>query len=178
MNLNIDFFYFINNGMQNPFFDAIMPTFSNAGSFLSILVLCILAIIVCKYSKRDEYLEIAKLCLYALVLSGAIVGCLKLAYQSPRPFTVLSHVRQLTVPSEPNSFPSGHTSSTLTVVTVLVWKLRQNKIIVALLILFAFLIGFSRIYVGVHYPLDVLTGAAVGIMSAVVVMLVKKHLEV
>ena len=178
MNLNVDAFYLINNNMQNPTFDAIMPALSNAGGFVTLLVLCILAIIITRHYKKEKYLEIAKLCLFALILSGLIAGLLKLSFQSPRPFTVLENVRQLTIPTEPNSFPSGHTSSTLAVITVLVWKLRENKAVVVLLALFAFLIGFSRIYVGVHYPLDVLTGAAVGIISGVVVLGVKNRLEV
>ena len=178
MNINVDAFYLINNNMQNPVFDAIMPAFSNAGGFLTLLVLCILAIIITRHFKKEKYLEIAKLCLCALILSGLIAGLLKLSFQSPRPFTVLAHVRQLTIPTEPNSFPSGHTSSTLAVITVLVWKLRENKVVVVLLALFAFLIGFSRIYVGVHYPLDVLTGAAVGIISGGVVLGVRNRLEV
>ena len=176
MNINIDAFYFINSNMQNPIFDAVMPAFSNAGGFLTLLVLCVLAIIMTKHYKLEKYFEIAKLCLYALILSGIIAGCLKLAFHSPRPFTVLDNVRQLTVPTEPNSFPSGHTSSTLSIITVLVWMLRENKSIVVLLILFAFLIGFSRIYVGVHYPLDVLTGAAVGIISGAIVLKLKVKL--
>lgn len=174
MNINIDLFYLINNGLQNPFFDAVMPGLSDVGGFVGLLALCILAILLAKYLKKDNYLKIAKTCLYALVLAGIIAGCLKLAFHSPRPFTVLDHVRQLTIPTEPNSFPSGHTASTLSIITVLVWMLRENKTLVILLLMFAFLVGFSRIYVGVHYPLDVLTGAAVGIISGVVVLKVKK----
>lgn len=173
MSLNIDLFYLINNGLANPFFDVIMPPLSNCGGFATLLVLCILAILVLRYYKKEKYVKIAKLCLYALVLSGIIAACLKLAFHSPRPFTVLEHVRQLTIPSEPNSFPSGHTSSSMSVVTVLVWQLRQHKMIISLLILFALLIAFSRIYVGVHYPFDVFVGAAVGVVSGVVVLKLK-----
>ncbi len=173
MSLNIDLFYFINNGFANPVFDMIMPHLSDCGGFVSLLVICVLAILVLRHYKRQKYLEIAKMCLYALVLSGIIAACLKLAYHSPRPFTVLENVRQLTIPTEPNSFPSGHTSSTFSVVSVLVWTLRENKAIVCLLALFAFLVGFSRIYVGVHYPFDVLVGAVVGVVSGVVVLKLK-----
>ena len=173
MSLNIDLFYFINNGFANPVFDMIMPHLSDCGGFVSLLVICVLAILVLRHYKRQKYLEIAKMCLYALVLSGIIAACLKLAYHSPRPFTVLENVRQLTIPTEPNSFPSGHTSSTMSVVSVLVWTLRENKAIVCLLALFAFLVGFSRIYVGVHYPFDVLVGAVVGVVSGVVVLKLK-----
>ena len=102
-----------------------------------------------------------------------IAACLKLAYHSPRPFAVLDHVRQLTIPTEPNSFPSGHTSSSVSVATVLVWTLRENRIIVGLLILFVVLIAFSRAYVGVHYPFDVAVGAAVGFLSGAVVLKLK-----
>lgn len=173
MSLNIDLFYLINNGCANPAFDVIMPHISDCGGFVTLLVICVLAILVLRHYKRQRYLEIAKMCLYALVLSGVIAACLKLAYHSPRPFTVLENVRQLTIPTEPNSFPSGHTSSTFSVVSVLVWTLRENKVVVCLLVLFAFLLAFSRIYVGVHYPFDVLVGAIVGVSSGAVVLKLK-----
>ena len=150
-----------------------MPHISDCGGFVTLLVICVLAILVLRHYKRQRYLEIAKMCLYALVLSGVIAACLKLAYHSPRPFTVLENVRQLTIPTEPNSFPSGHTSSTFSVVSVLVWTLRENKAVVCLLVLFAFLLAFSRIYVGVHYPFDVLVGAIVGVSSGAVVLKLK-----
>lgn len=170
MSLNIDLFYLINNNMANPVFDMIMPPLSDCGGFVGLLAICILAIIILKYYKKEKYLHIAKLCLCALLLAGIIAACLKLTFHSPRPFTVLDHVRQLTVPTEPNSFPSGHTASTLSIITVLVWKLRENKAVVGLLLVFAVLIGFSRIYCGVHYPFDVLVGAVVGVVSGVVVL--------
>ena len=173
MSLNVDLFYFINNKLANPLFDIIMPHLSDCGGFVSLLAICVIAILVLRHYKKERYLDIAKMCLYALVLSGIMVAALKLAYHSPRPFTVLDHVRQLTVPTEPNSFPSGHTSSSMSVVTVLVWTLRQNRIIIGFLILFALLIAFSRIYVGVHFPFDVFVGAAVGVASGAIVLKLK-----
>lgn len=173
MDLNTELFYFINNDMQNPFFDIIMPPLTDMGGFLSLLIITVLLIIILKYFKKDEYLEIAKMCLYALIIAGIIAGTLKIMVHEPRPFTVLDNVRQLVVPSEPNSFPSGHTSSTLSIVTVLCGTLRQHKAAVVLLILFGFLIGFSRIYTGVHYPLDVVAGAVVGVSSGVAVLKLK-----
>ena len=170
MNLNVDLFYFINNDLANPLFDAVMPYLTNCGGFVTLLAVCVLAVLIFRYYKKERYLEIAKLCLYALIVSGVIAACLKLLYQSPRPFTVLENVRQLTIPSEPNSFPSGHASSTFSVVSVLVWILKENLIIVLLLVLFALLIAFSRVYIGVHYPFDVLVGALVGVISGAVIL--------
>ena len=173
MNLNTELFYLINNNLSNPIFDFIMPTITNFGGFGTLLVLCILAILICRYCNKEKYLKISKLCLYALLLSGVIALCLKLSIVEERPFKMLGHVHQLVLPSEPNSFPSGHSSSTFSVVTVLVNQFWENKILVVMLIIFALLIGFSRIYCGVHYPIDVVVGAIVGILSGVIILKLK-----
>lgn len=173
MNLNTEIFYFINNNLSNPILDFVVPKFTNLGGFVGLLVLCILAIAICRHYNKDKYLQISKLCLYALLLSAGIVLCLKLGIVEDRPFKTLGHVHQLVVPSEPNSFPSGHTASTFSVVTVLADQFWQNKILVSVLIIFSLLLAFSRVYCGVHYPLDVLVGAMVGILSAIIVLKIK-----
>lgn len=68
-------------------------------------------------------------------------------------------------PMEPifgaTSFPSGHTTTTFAIAVFLVWALRGSALgwgIVG----WAVLVGLSRIYVGVHYPLDIVAGAALG----------------
>lgn len=173
MNLNTEIFYFINNNLSNPYFDLIMPQLTNLGGFLSLLIICVLAILIFRHYNKEKYLRISKLCLYALLLSAAIVACLKLGVVEERPFKVLSHVYQLVVPSEPNSFPSGHTSSTFSVMTVLVHELWKNKRLVIILISFSLILAFSRVYCGVHYPLDVVVGAMAGILSGIIVLKVK-----
>lgn len=173
MNLNTEIFYFINNSLANPFFDAVMPQISNIGGFVALIALTLIAIAVLKYTKRDKYAKIAKQCLYALVLSGIIVASLKILVNEPRPYTVLGHVRQLVTPTEPFSFPSGHNSSTFSIATVLIGRFKKNRILVVLLLAFCIVIAFSRIYVGVHYPHDVVVGAMIGVLSGVFVLKVK-----
>ncbi|MBQ7838479.1 MAG: phosphatase PAP2 family protein [Clostridia bacterium] len=65
------------------------------------------------------------------------------------------------------SFPSGHTSSAFTFAMAITLVLKNKGAAIASFI-FAFLMGISRIYVGVHYPTDVIVGAVVGILYAVI----------
>lgn len=170
MDINIELFYLINNNLSNPLFDLIMPQLTNIGEFACLLIICLLSIIILRHYEKDKYLKIAKLSLYALLISAAIALCLKLSFTEVRPFKVLSHVNQLVVPSEPNSFPSGHCSSTFSVITVLINQFWQKKWLVIILSIFGFLIAFSRVYCGVHYPLDVVVGTMVGILSGILVV--------
>jgi undecaprenyl-diphosphatase len=65
-----------------------------------------------------------------------------------------------------NSFPSGHATTSFACAAVLAWLWPR---LAAPLLALAALIAFSRVYVGVHYPLDVLGGALLGLAVAVVI---------
>ena len=79
---------------------------------------------------------------------------IKLAVDRPRPR--LEHL--VRVPTDP-SFPSGHAATSFAGATLLSWLAPRLAPWLALL---AVAISYSRLYVGVHYPLDVLGGAALG----------------
>jgi undecaprenyl-diphosphatase len=175
MNINIELFNFINHSLANPVLDAIMPVFTNFGGLPAVGITTILVFLLTRHYKKDEYHEIAKLCLYSLVLSVVIAAALKLTVHEPRPGILLDNVRQLVTPTEPYSFPSGHTSSTFSVITVLAVKLRENKAVFGLCLVFALAIAFSRVYVGAHFPLDVLAGTLIGVVSGVVVLRYKNQ---
>lgn len=77
-----------------------------------------------------------------------------------RPYEVIGGLTSLIGIQKDFSFPSGHTGSSFAVAVVMFRGLPKKFGVPALIL--AFLIGFSRLYVGVHYPSDVLGGALIG----------------
>lgn len=98
----------------------------------------------------------------ALILSLLCTNVLlKPLVQRTRPWLVVEGLTALVAEHDMNSFPSGHTSAALAAATAC-WGMLPQKgrgVILAL----AVLMGLSRLYVGVHYPSDVLAGALVGV---------------
>ncbi|MGZ7118877.1 MAG: phosphatase PAP2 family protein [Methanobacterium sp.] len=119
--------------------------------------------------------KVAILGVIALFISNGVVYLLKPLIAEPRPFLVLGNVHLLVPENEIYSFPSGHTTSSFAAATVIGLKYsiqlfnRKLKLIYPL-IAFAAVIGFSRIYIGVHYPFDVIFGALIGILCALTVL--------
>jgi membrane-associated phospholipid phosphatase len=98
-------------------------------------------------------------------------GLMKMLVSRPRPFEALDGVRAKHLSSAVgSSFPSGHASTAAALATTLILRHPRATVIIPS-ILVAGAIGFGRVYLGVHYPSDVVAGFAVGIVSAVVVHL-------
>ena len=99
---------------------------------------------------------------FALLLSGVINGVVKSVVRAPRPIGT-EGIRSLRVETATgSSFPSGHTQNATTFFGSLMKKLRRTWLYLAgsALIL---LVAVSRLYLGVHWPLDVLGGMALGV---------------
>lgn len=87
---------------------------------------------------------------------------LKNVIARPRPFTQLSGLNVLIPKPSDFSFPSGHTASSFATAGAFFYYGNKKWGIFALIL--ASLIGFSRLYLGVHYPSDVLFGALLGML--------------
>ncbi|MBD5534972.1 MAG: phosphatase PAP2 family protein [Lachnospiraceae bacterium] len=97
----------------------------------------------------------------------------------PRPFAVDASVMLLIPQPGEYSFPSGHTLNGFTAATVIFLYYKKAGIFA---LLFAGAIAFSRMYLFVHYPTDILAGMLLGIMDAVIMyfivkMIIKKREE-
>lgn len=90
------------------------------------------------------------------------VELLKALTERSRPFLALEGTRVVGWRERGRSFPSGHTSQTFFMMTLLVQYFQLNALWGSVLIGLAVLVGFTRIYVGAHYPRDVLAGAILG----------------
>ena len=181
--INVDLFYFFNHNFQNPIFDAIMPIVTHFGGFKVLVVVLIAIIAYAHFRDKKTLKRLSILALVAFLCSDIVTAILKHLICEPRPFATLDNVRLLITETDPLSFPSGHTTSTLSFVTFFVLNMKElaekhYKIIDAALILFAVLIPFSRMYVGVHYPGDVLAGAVIGILGAWIVNRYKTKIRV
>jgi len=106
--------------------------------------------------------------------AGALITnvCLKNLVARPRPYEVVEGLVPLIGKPTDYSFPSGHTCASFACALVL-YRILPKKYGVPAVIL-ASLIAFSRLYVGVHYPTDVLGGMFVGIFSSCLVLWIGK----
>lgn len=101
----------------------------------------------------------------SFLLAAGVTEGLKLTVRRPRPFLGYPDDLQPVRTPPGFSFPSGHTSLSFAVATS-VSLCYPKWYVVAPAMLWAAGVGFSRLYLGVHYPSDVLTGALVGVGSA------------
>jgi len=115
------------------------------------------------------------------ILSGLIAQALKYFITELRPgsYPGLSDyqyfIQDVTLRGSQASFPSGHTTTAFALAAVLAFWYKDKRISILLLLL-AVMVGYSRIYTGNHFMIDVLGGSIIGIASAIVcwLALVKK----
>lgn len=158
----------IQAALKSPFMDTLMPLVTklcDGGIFFVILTVILLVI------PRTRRVGIAAA--FALILNHVATNMvIKNIVCRPRP----CHLREVALLIEmPHSysFPSGHTSTSFAVSTAVF--LHRKKLAIPLIVLSA-LIAFSRLYLYVHFPSDILGGIVVGLSCGIAAAALAKHL--
>lgn len=164
MDLDVSVFRAINEAGHAPAIDSVAAFVSEFGTWSISVVLAALCIREGWPRARPAILVVAASVIPAVLLCQA----LKLFVSAPRPFDLLKTIHVVEVlgagTKHANSWPSGHT--TLAFAVVVPFVLVKGKRWAPLLVV-PFLVGLSRVYVGAHFPSDVLAGALVGSLCGV-----------
>ena len=152
--------HWIQNTLVCPFMDFLMSKITLLGDNSTIWLLAAIALLCTKKYRKQGLLLIAGL------VVGVLVGnaCLKHLIARPRPCWLDGSVRLLIENPTDYSFPSGHTLSSVIGATILT---KTNRRFGYAAIPLAVLIAFSRLYLYVHFPSDVLAAAALGVVIGV-----------
>jgi undecaprenyl-diphosphatase len=156
MTWELKFMEWANGRWSLPVLDQVIPWVTHLGSHVTVIIFLILCLIFMKKRKTLLYL----LLLYG-IQSGVVYG-LKFLIQRKRPLVFLETLSKLSRgPGEvlDPSFPSAHTLYAFMMATLLaVWFPRYRIVF----FIVAGFIGWTRIYLGLHYPTDVIAGGLLG----------------
>ena len=153
--------YFLNwiQGLRTPFGDAFWPLVTRLGNGGRIWILVAAGLLIIPKTRKSG-LVLAVALFAELILCNEIM---KPLFARTRPFDANNAVRLLIPNPGGFSFPSGHTAASFAAVAALYFA-GERKLWKPVLILAA-MIAFSRLYLYVHYPTDILGGMAVGVIA-------------
>ena len=164
--MNLKLFYFINSLSGFGFLDGLM--IFSAVYLIWVEIGLFLALWLSNYNLKSKSRERHKILFLGFLASGfgyLINQIIGLFYFQSRPFVENEWTVRLIEKSDfDKSFPSDHTVIAFALALAVFF---YNKKLGAFFLFLAALIAFSRIYVGVHYPLDILAGIAVALFSTI-----------
>ncbi len=159
----------IQEHMRNDFLTPVLTFLTHLGDHGYFWIALTVLFFLLKKTRKVGGLMICSLLLNTLVNNVL----LKNLVARTRPYEVVDGLHRIIEAQSDYSFPSGHTGSAFAV-AVVVFLMSPRKIGVPVLV-FAFVIAFSRLYVGVHFPTDVLGGALIGAVIAYLVCAVYRR---
>ena len=154
------------NGLHNSFFDFIMYWLSNKLIWIPIYLFIIYSIIKKFGTKKGIFITIS-LILAIIIADQISVHFFKNVFLRYRPCHNLKIKNLVHLVNNrcggQYGFISSHASNFFTLATIVTLLFKQKKVSF-LMFFMAILVSYSRIYLGVHYPLDILVGALLGII--------------
>ncbi|MCE3199366.1 phosphatase PAP2 family protein [Paenibacillus sonchi] len=148
-------FKWINGRLHNPFLNFWLFYLTHLGGATSAIGINLLIWALSPQPLRTVGLQ----ALIALAISHLPVAIAKKLYPRVRPYLALPGTNTFHNPLKDHSFPSGHTTA---IFASTVPYMVAFPVLTAILLPLACIVGFSRIYLGLHYPSDVVAGAVIG----------------
>ncbi len=163
-------FLYVNlHGYHSEWLDGLMWLLTQLGNFGFALLMAVVLLLT--HMRR-----VAIVLLLGMLTLWLMVETVKALTDRSRPFTLLEGARVVGWKALGLSFPSGHTSQAFFLATLMSRHFELGLGLTALVYLIAVLVGLTRIYVGAHYPRDVIAGALLGTVWGVLSVLVDAYL--
>ncbi|MCL5784742.1 MAG: phosphatase PAP2 family protein [Patescibacteria group bacterium] len=162
------FFQIFNLSHQSKIFDLVMVFGANYLIFLTVLLIMVLGLKGGPKERKPLFITFL-----GLVVAIVLIKTIHLIYFEPRPFSTYA-ITPLIKHVTDTAFPSEHT----TMMSVIAFAFYYYKSKFSLLLLGLMIwVGFSRVFVGVHYPGDILGGMFVGLLSIQIAWIIKNWLK-
>ena len=158
LNFDMSILNFIYDSVRCAFLDYFMPIVTLFGES-GIFFICIAVILMLFRKTRKTGFVLSLSLIIGLIVCNLT---LKPIIARPRPYTVRQDVILLVERLSDYSFPSGHTVAAFEASTVF---MKRNRIAGLCFLILAVLIAFSRLYLFVHYPTDIIAGIIIGTAS-------------
>ena len=158
--------------IHTPLLDRFMVAITKLGDAGIVwIILTVILLLIPKTRKSGVYMAVALIA--DLIICNVI---LKPIVARIRPYSINQTVQLLVTPLKDYSFPSGHTAASFASVSALYFAGRKRMAARALIV--SVLIAFSRMYLYVHYPTDVLGGLIIGLLCGWIAdMIIQKVME-
>lgn len=147
-----------------PFFDIAFLIFTDTAALIAFGVPSTL-IIFSILTKNPDLRKKVVLIFISVALSAIVANILKYTLDMPRPYELYPFIKKLGSGGSP-SFPSGHTADAFAFAMTVSLLWHKWKIAIPVFV-WASLVGYSRMSLGVHFPSDVIAGAIIGVTCAV-----------
>ncbi len=158
---DIELFYWINHGLKNSFFDWYMPFITRIDNWLIPLIIITL-ILMTRGGKKGRIFCVSMIII--ITISDQLCSSLlKPFFDRPRPSTVLADVNLLIGFKSSMSFPSSHAVNAF---AVGVFSSFYYKRWMPVFLMLSVSVAISRVYIGVHFPFDIIAGGILGTCMA------------
>ena len=158
------------HSLSRPWLDTLFTAITHTADIWILIPLAITVVVLWRRSEKTT----AALVVTSLAAGFILSTLFKVQYARPRP-----DVFPPLVVEHSYSFPSGHTMAAVSfygLLAILLWQ-RGHRLLAVVAALWVLLVAFSRVYLGAHYPSDVLASLALGIILLFMIMIIDKRVN-